>query len=264
MIEILLAEGKDKPVATIEGIAHYAIEAALLKVFGSEVLNYVVDEAVQIFGGMGFSAETDVDRAYRDSRINRIFEGTNEINRLLVVETTIKKALKTGFDVVRFANSIIKNIDEAGDMTIPVNDYFAEKRFYIRNFKNIALMLLGALSEKFDRKIITEQEILMNISDIIMMIYGAESTMLRVEKLESIKGAENVSVLKDILDVYVYDSLCSINKSAKDAVNSFVTGEELNIMHDRIDVFTKQSPVNVKDARRRIADILIEENRYCF
>jgi alkylation response protein AidB-like acyl-CoA dehydrogenase len=264
MIEILLAEGKDKPVATIEGIAHYAIEAALLKVFGSEVLNYVVDEAVQIFGGMGFSAETDVDRAYRDSRINRIFEGTNEINRLLVVETTIKKALKTGFDVVRFANSIIKNIDEAGDMTIPVNDYFAEKRFYIRNFKNTALMLLGALSEKFDRKIITEQEILMNISDIIMMIYGAESTMLRVEKLESIKGAENVSVLKDILDVYVYDSLCSINKSAKDAVNSFVTGEELNIMHDRIDVFTKQSPVNVKDARRRIADILIEENRYCF
>ncbi len=264
MIEILLAEGKDKPVATIEGIGHYAIEAALLKVFGSEVLNYVVDEAVQIFGGMGFSAETDVDRAYRDSRINRIFEGTNEINRLLVVETTIKKALKTGFDVVRFANSIIKNIDEAGDMTIPVNDYFAEKRFYIKNFKNTALMLLGTLSEKFDRKIITEQEILMNISDIIMMIYGAESTMLRVEKLESIKGAENVSVLKDILDVYVYDSLCSINKSAKDAVNSFVTGEELNIMHDRIDVFTKQSPVNVKDARRRIADILIEENRYCF
>ncbi len=264
MTEILLAEGKDKPVATIEGIAHYAIEAALLKVFGSEVLNYVVDEAVQIFGGMGFSAETDVDRAYRDSRINRIFEGTNEINRLLVVETTIKKALKTGFDVVRFANSIIKDLDEAGDMTIPVNDYFAEKRFYIKNFKNTALMLLGTLSEKFDRKIITEQEILMNISDIIMMIYGAESTMLRVEKLESIKGAENVSVLKDILDVYVYDSLCSINKSAKDAVNSFVTGEELNIMHDRIDLFTKQSPVNVKDARRRIADILIEENKYCF
>ncbi len=264
MTEILLAEGKDKPVATIEGIAHYAIEAALLKVFGSEVLNYVVDEAVQIFGGMGFSAETDVDRAYRDSRINRIFEGTNEINRLLVVETTIKKALKTGFDIVRFANSIIKNLDEAGDMTIPVNDYYAEKRFYIKNFKNTALMLLGTLSEKFDRKIITEQEILMNISDIIMMIYGAESTMLRVEKLESIKGAENVSVLKDILDVYVYDSLCSINKSAKDAVNSFVTGEELNIMHDRIDLFTKQSPVNVKDARRRIADVLIEENRYCF
>ena len=264
MIDILLEEGMEKPAATIEGIAHYAIEAALLKVFGSEALNYVVDEAVQIFGGMGFSAETDVDRAYRDSRINRIFEGTNEINRLLVVETTIKKALKTGFDVVRFANSIVKNLDEAGDMTIPENDYFAEKRFYIKNFKNTALMLLGQLSEKFDRKIITEQEILMNISDTIMMIYGAESTMLRVEKLESMNGAESVSVLKDILDVYVYDSACNINKSAKDAVNSFVTGEELDILHDRIDIFTKHKPVNVKEARRRIADKLIEENKYCF
>ncbi len=263
MIGILFEEGKEKPAATIDGIAHYAIEAALLKVLGSEALNYVVDEAVQIFGGMGFSAETDVDRAYRDSRINRIFEGTNEINRLLVVETTIKKALKTGFDVVRFADSIIKNLDEAGDMTIPENDYYAEKRFYIKNFKNTALMLLGALSDKFNRKIITEQEILMNISDIIMMIYGAESTMLRVEKLEKVHNAD-VNILKDILDVYVYDSSCNINKSAKDAANSFVEGEELAIMHDRIDVFTNHSPVNVKSARRRIADKLIEENRYCY
>ena len=263
MIDILLEEGKEKPTATIEGIAHYAIEAALLKVFGSEALNYVVDEAVQIFGGMGFSAETDVDRAYRDSRINRIFEGTNEINRLLVVETTIKKALKTGFDVVRFANSILKGHDEAGDMTIPENDYYAEKRFYIKNFKNTALMLLGELSDKFDRKIISEQEILMNISDIIMMIYGAESTLLRVEKLEKVHN-KDVGILKDILDVYVYDSSCNINKSAKDAVNSFVTGEELDIMHDRIDVFTKHNPVNVKEARRRIANKLIEENKYCF
>ncbi|MCD4791051.1 MAG: acyl-CoA dehydrogenase family protein, partial [Bacteroidales bacterium] len=253
MTDILLDEGKEKPTATIEGIAYYAIEAALLKVFGSEVLNYVVDEAVQIFGGMGFSAETDIDRAYRDSRINRIFEGTNEINRLLVSDTTIKKALKTGFDVVRYANSIIKNLNNEADTEIPMDNYFTEKRHNIKNFKKIALLLIGALSDKFERKFLTEQEILFNISDIIMMVYGAESAMLRVEKLENMKGEDAVSINKDILNVYVYDCADTINKCAKDAINSFVTGEDQAIMLDRIDIFTNVAPVNVKEARRRIA-----------
>lgn len=262
MTDILLDEGKEKPTATIEGIAYYAIEAALLKVFGSEVLNYVVDEAVQIFGGMGFSAETNIDRAYRDSRINRIFEGTNEINRLLVSDTTIKKALKTGFDVVRYANSIIKNLNNEAGTEIPMDNYFTEKRHYIKNFKKIALLLIGALSEKFERKFLTEQEILFNISDIIMMVYGAESTMLRVEKLENMKGENAVSINKDILNVYIYDCADTINKCAKDAINSFVTGEDQAIMLDRIDIFTNVAPVNVKEARRRIADKVIDDNRY--
>lgn len=264
MTDILLDEGKEKPTATIEGIAYYAIEAALLKVFGSEVLNYVVDEAVQIFGGMGFSAETDIDRAYRDSRINRIFEGTNEINRLLVSDTTIKKALKTGFDVVRYANSIIKNLNNEADTEIPMDNYFTEKRHYIKNFKKIALLLIGALSDIFERKFLTEQEILFNISDIIMMVYGAESAMLRVEKLENMKGEDAVSINKDILNVYVYDCADTINKCAKDAINSFVTGEDQAIMLDRIDIFTNVAPVNVKEARRRIADKVIDDNRYNF
>lgn len=263
MINILLEEGKDKQTATIDGIAHYAIEAAALKVFGSEALNYVVDEAVQIFGGMGFSAETDVDRAYRDSRINRIFEGTNEINRLLVSDTTIKKSLKTGFDVVRYANSIIKDVDNEID-EVPTGNYFEEKKHYVKNFKKTALLLLGTLSDKFDRDFLSEQEILFNISDVIMTVYGAESTLLRVEKLEGIKGAETIALNKDMLDVYIYDSACNINKSAKDAINSFVEGKEQQIMLDRIDLFTKVAPVNIKDARRRIADKLIDENTYCF
>jgi len=264
MINILIEEGKEKPTATIEGIAAYAIEAALLKVFGSEALNYVVDEAVQIFGGMGFSAEMGVDRAYRDSRINRIFEGTNEINRLLVSDTTIKKALKTGFDVVRYAESIVKNLDEEAVAKIPTDNYYAEKRHYVKNFKSIALLLLGSLSDKFQRDFLTEQEILFNISDVIMLIYGAESTFLRIEKLEGMKGANAVKLYKDILDVYIYDAADSINKSGKDAINSFVTGEEQQIMLDRIDLFTKVNPVNVKEARRRIADKLIEDNTYNF
>ncbi|RLD60507.1 MAG: acyl-CoA dehydrogenase [Bacteroidetes bacterium] len=264
MIEMLLEEGKDKQTATINGIAEYSIEAAAMKVFGSEALNYVVDEAVQIFGGMGFSAETDVDRAYRDSRINRIFEGTNEINRLLVSDTMIKKALKTGFDVVRYANSIIKNTDHEADVAIPKNDYFAEKKHYVSNFKKVALLLMGSLSDKMNRKFITEQEILSNISDVIMMAYGSESAYLRVEKLQGMKGEEAVKLYKDMLDVYIYDSACNINKAAKDAINSFVEGEEQKIMLDRIDYFTNVNPVNTKKARRNIADKLIEENKYCF
>jgi hypothetical protein len=264
MIEMLLEEGKGKQAATIDGIAEYSIEAAAMKVFGSEALNYVVDEAVQIFGGMGFSAETDVDRAYRDSRINRIFEGTNEINRLLVSDTTIKKALKTGFDMSRYANSIIKNQDNEADTAIPENDYFAEKKYYVANFKKVALLLMGTLSEKMDRKFISEQEILSNISDVIMMVYGTESAELRVEKLQGMKGEEAVKLYKDMLDVYVYDSACNINKAAKDAINSFVEGEEQKIMLDRIDYFTNVNPVNTKKARRNIAEKLLDENKYCF
>ncbi len=260
---ILIEEGKDKAQATIEGIAAYAIEAAALKVLGSESLDYVVDEYVQVLGGMGFSAETNADKAYRDSRINRIFEGTNEINRLLVTETTIKKALKTGFDVVRYADSIIKNLKEAQE-DLPEGGYFEIKRYYVRNFKKTALLLMGLLSNKFDRNIMSQQEILMNISDVIMMVYGAESTMLRIEKLEKMKTEKELSLLKDILDIYVYDAAHGINKSAKDAINSFLDGEELAVTTDRIDIFTKVAPVNVKEARRRIADHVIAENTYNF
>jgi len=264
LTEALLGEGIPKPKATIDGIADYAIEAAALKVFGSESLDYVVDEYVQTLGGMGFSAETNADKAYRDSRINRIFEGTNEINRLLVTDTTIKKALKTGFDVVRAAHSIIRNFDPE-EIKVPDGaGYFDEKRAYVRNFKKIALLLMGTLSEKYERKFLHEQEILMNISDVIMMVYSAESAMLRGEKLEMMDGIANMDLIKDILDIYIYDCADSIGKNARDAINSFVTGDDREIMLERILVLSKVAPVNVKDARRRIAHKVIEENRYCF
>jgi len=169
-IQLLLDEGKPKGEATIDGIAQYAIEAAFLKVFGSESLNYIVDEAVQIFGGMGFSSETPVDRAYRDSRINRIFEGTNEINRMLVVDTTIKKALKEGFDVTRYSNSIQKEFDEGFNTEVP-EGYYEERMYYVKNFKKAALLLLGTVSETFKRNLTSEQEVLFNVSDIIMQVY---------------------------------------------------------------------------------------------
>jgi len=262
-IEKLKEEGLPKGKANIEGIADYAIEAAFLKVFGSEALSYIVDEAVQIFGGMGFSSETSVERAYRDSRINRIFEGTNEINRMLVIDTTIKRALKEGFDVKEYSKSILKELEEE-QSDIP-QCYYAEKHHYVKNFKKAALLLLGEILEVFQRNLTNEQEILFNISDIIMQAYASESALLRLEKLEGIKGAEAVAIYRDIVDVFIYDAADIIQKCGKDAINSFVDEEEHRIkLIDHINYLAKVKPVNVKEARRRIANKLIEDNFYNF
>lgn len=263
-IEKLLQEGHPKNKASIEGIAQYSIEAAFLKVFGSEALNFIVDEAVQIFGGMGFSSETPVDRAYRDSRINRIFEGTNEINRMLVVDTTIKKALKEGFDVSRYSKSILKGLEDK-ELTNTSTDYYQEKKQSIRNFKKATLLLLGEVSEAFKRSLTAEQEILFNISDMIMQVYASESALLRLEKLESLKGADAVSVYRDIVDIFIYDAADVIHKSGKDAINSFAEQEEdYDNLMNYINKLSAVKPVNVKEARRRIAALLIEQNTYCF
>ncbi len=262
-IDKLVAEGKEKPEATIEGIAQYAIEAALLKVFGSEALNFVVDEAVQIFGGMGFSSETDADRAYRDSRINRIFEGTNEINRLLVADTTIKKSLRVGFDVVRYAQHVVKESDKEAEETLENKGYYEEKSKYTCNFKKAVLFLLGVASDAFQRELFNEQEVLSNISDTIMQTYAAESSMLRIQKLEEMGHIKFSQHYKDILDVIIYDTANVIRKAGHDAINSLPEEvKDKDVMLDRIDLFTKVAPVNVKEARRRIADKLIEDNRY--
>lgn len=261
----LMAEGKAKPEATIEAIAMYAIEAALLKVFGSEALNYVVDEAVQIYGGMGFSAETDVDRAYRDSRINRIFEGTNEINRLLVADTTIKKALRVGFDVVRYAQHVVKESDKDAEETVSARSCYEEKQQCTRNFKKAVLFLLGVATDAFQKELFNEQEVLCNISDAIMQTYAAESNMLRIKKLEEGNYGKYGQVYKDIMDITIYEAADIIRKAGHDAINSLPDEvKDKQVMLERIDLFTKVKPVNVKDARRRIADKLIDDNRYSF
>ena len=259
-----LAEGMDKGQAIIEGVADYAVECALLKVFGSEALDYVVDEAVQILGGMGYSSEMPVERAYRDSRINRIFEGTNEINRLLAVDTAMKRGMKHVYDLFEKAAEIVDDLESVGVSNITGKSYFEEKREYFKNFKKTILILIAKASEKFKRQIAFEEEVMMNISDMMMMLYTAESTSLRVEKLQSLKGEENIGIYKDILDVLVYDSAFAIRKAGLDGINSFSEGEEQVKLINAINILTNIAPVNVKEARRRIANVLIEENKYVF
>ncbi|MBW6500788.1 MAG: acyl-CoA dehydrogenase family protein [Bacteroidales bacterium] len=252
----------DKNRASIEAISHYAVEAAILKVVGSEMLDFIADEAVQIYGGMGYSAEMDVERGYRDSRINRIFEGTNEINRLLVADTAMKRAMKGDFDLFGEAAKIYDNIEVIDEGRREGEDYFQEKGRYIRNFKKAALMTIHGASGQFGKSLVNEQEVLNNIAEMIMDIYILESLKLRVEKLESMKGS--LSVYRDILDVNAYDTAAKIRKSASDAVNSFAATDNVSKLTGGIEALTRVAGVNVKDARRRIADKLIEDNLYKF
>ncbi|MCX6257643.1 MAG: acyl-CoA dehydrogenase family protein [Bacteroidia bacterium] len=264
LVSVRKAEGLEYGLSMIESISHYAVEAAILKVYGSEVLDYVVDEAVQIHGGMGYSAEMAVERAYRDSRINRIFEGTNEINRLLVVDTAIKKAQKQEFDLFGKADAFATDPTSAVVPAAPGESYFREKLRYTKNFKNACLILIGRISEHFDRKLVQEQELLNNIADIMMLVYVAESLVLRVEKIADKQLKPDISLYKDITDVYIYDTASRIGKFAHDAVNSFATGDLAGQLNSAICSLTKVAGVNVKEARRRIADKLIEDNKYNF
>jgi alkylation response protein AidB-like acyl-CoA dehydrogenase len=258
----LKSQGIAHGLANIEGVADYAIECALMKVFGSEALDFVVDEAVQIYGGMGFSSETPVDRAYRDSRINRIFEGTNEINRLLAVDALLKKGMKNDFNLFEIARNVFDSPDRIEELN--GLGYYDEKQALVRNLKSAILMLIPGISEAFGRKLSDEEEVLMNISDMLMQVYALESTVLRVKKLEKFKNSESMPIYKDILDTLAFDVASVVQKAGRDAIASFASSDQQNMM---IEVLSKRcfiNPVNVKDARRRIADKLIGDNQYTF
>ncbi len=263
-IAYYVANGDDKGRNTMEAFNHFAIEAAVMKVFGSESLDYVADEAVQIHGGMGFSAEMMVDRGYRDSRINRIFEGTNEINRLLLVDSVLKKSARGVLPIMEGAEKAFEEVKNLNGAPTVVEGYFEEKDQYVANFKKVVLMLLKAVSEKFTRNLALEQEILSNISDCIIQVYVAESVVLRLKKMKSFKSEEEINLYKDMADVFVYDAAERIRKFAHDTTYSFAYGEVRDLLEKGISYFTSVAGVNVKEARRRIADRLIEENKYCF
>jgi len=255
-------ECQDKGRATMEAISHYAVEAAILKVYGTEALDYVIDEAVQIHGGMGYSAEMSVERGYRDSRINRIFEGTNEINRLLILDTTMKRAMKGDFDLFGKAATLYENMDAITNGKTEGETYFQEKFRIIKNFKKAILLAIHGASTQYGKTLIQEQEVMNNISDMIMETYVSESTLLRVQKLESMN--KDMFVFKAILDVNIYDAAHKIRKAAFDAVHSFAAPELACKLKKVMDILTGTECVNIKDARRKIADKLIDDNTYKF
>jgi alkylation response protein AidB-like acyl-CoA dehydrogenase len=261
LIKELAAEG-DYGRASIEGISHYAVEAAILKVVGSEMLDYVADEAVQIHGGMGYSAEMDVERGYRDSRINRIFEGTNEINRLLVADTAMKRALKGDFDLYGEAEKLCSAIENITDDAREDESYFESSARYIRNFKKIILICIYHATKHFGKGLAGEQEVLNNITEMMMETYVSESLALRVEKLSTMRN--DVSLYRDILDVNLFETADIVRRSAHEAISSFASPELYPVLLQAVERLTKEEPVNVIEARRRIANRLIEDNSYKF
>ncbi len=263
MINKYKSEGCDQGRAAIDGISHYAVEDAILKVWGSEMLDYVVDEGVQIHGGMGYSAEMNIDRGYRDSRINRIFEGTNEINRLLVVEAATKRAKKGDYNLFEMAEELHKNLDAITDGAKDGESYFEQKHRYLNNYKKAIMLTIQSTTQALGRKFMQEQEVVNNLSNMIMELYTVESMALRIEKLESLKGTNDI--YRNMLDVITYDAASLIRKNAKDAIYSSIDdSNEAENLVKAVKTLTRVEGVNVMKARRAIADKLIEENEYKF
>lgn len=258
----LLESGKPFNEALLGAAEEYAIECAILKVHGSEVLDFNVDEGVQIHGGNGFSAEYNISRAYRDSRINRIYEGTNEINRLLTVDMTLKRAMQGRLNIMGAAMKVSQELMSIPDFGSEDETPFAEEKKMVANFKKTILLTAGAATQKLMMQLEQEQEILMCIADMAIDTFVAESLLLRVMKLTN-QGKAN-AVHQDILNCYLYDASDRIHKNGKDAVNAFSDGDEQRMILMGLKRFTKTQPFNSKDARRRIADYLVSEKRYPF
>lgn len=260
-----LASGLDSAKSRLKALEEFAIECAILKVHGSEVLDFVTDEGVQIYGGMGFSAEGPMDRAYRDARINRIFEGTNEINRLLTVDMILKRAMKGTLDVMGPAMAVQKELMGIPDFGASDEDgLFVKEKKALANLKKAGLMAAGAAVQKFMMKLSEEQEVLMNLADMLIEGYVAESVLLRVEKLIGQRGEKACEIEKEMAIIYLHEAIERAASAGKQAIYAFAEGDELRLMLLGLKRFTKIDPYNLKNARRKVADYVIEKGKYPF
>ena len=258
----LLAAGKPFNEALLGAAEEYAIECAMLKVFGSEVLDFVVDEGVQVHGGNGYSDEYIISKAYRDSRINRIYEGTNEINRLLTVDMVLKRAMKGRLDLMGPAMAVSKELMSIPDFGSGDDQPFAKDKKAVQQFKKAILMVAGAAVQKLMARVENEQEILMHIADMAIETFHAESALLRAMKLADQRGEGACAFELDVTRTYIYDAADRIQKSGRDAINAFAEGDEQRMMLLGLKRFTKTDPFNSKEARRRIAAKLSCDNHY--
>jgi alkylation response protein AidB-like acyl-CoA dehydrogenase len=249
--------------AVLKAIEDYAIECSIIKVAGSETLGYCADEAVQVFGGNGYSKDYPVERAYRDARINRIFEGTNEINRLIMSGQLLRRATKGEVPLFQAAKKLMDEVLQPALPEEPGEGAFGEERVALKNAKKIVVAVLGSAAQKYRDKVQEQQEILAAASDIIMDIYGIESAILRTEKLIGSRGEAACANQIDATKIFTNDALARIEANAKKALAAMTEGDELRTMLAVLRRLTRFTPVNTIAARRRVADALIEAGRYC-
>jgi alkylation response protein AidB-like acyl-CoA dehydrogenase len=244
-----------------KSIAEYAIECSLNKFFATEVLDYVVDEGVQLHGGYGFMQEYEIERMYRDSRINRIFEGTNEINRLLVPGTYLRKAMKGELPLLQKAQALQEELmmlmpEEVGDEPL------AQEKYLVKNAKKIGLMLAGLAAQKFGKALEKEQEILVNIADIVSNAYAMESVVLRTEKALEKGGAEKAKQKLLYTQIFCQEAFNEIEAHAKETLVATEQGDTLRMMLSALRKFTRHTPINVIAVKREASEKLVDAEKY--
>lgn len=264
MIDALIGDGADN-ARKMQSIEEYAVESSINKVACSEALDYVVDEMVQIYGGYGYSADYPAEKAYRDSRINRIFEGTNEINRMLIPGQLMKRAMKGKLPLLQAGKALQDEILNPQMSFDEDTGLLAAETKLAQNAKKVALMVLGTAAQKYMMALSEQQEVLLNCADIIMDAYQMESAILRAKKIAAKQGEEAASRCIDMASVYCNDAIQRVEAKAKNTIAAVAEGDEGRTLLVALKRFTKNnSPVNTIAARQRIADTLIGANTYTF
>ena len=261
----LAAQGLSDSEAKLKAMEQFAIECAIAKVHGSEVLDYIVDQGVQIYGGMGYSADAPMERAYRDARISRIYEGTNEINRMLMVGMVLKRAMKGEINLFEPAMAVASELVSVPSFeSIDTSELFAMEKDLVHKLKKAFLMVGGKAAMALQDRIEDEQEIMMNLADVMIEIYAAESVLLRTEKLVSQRGEAACAAQIAMTKIYLYEAIDKVEAAAKEAIVSFAKGDEQKVMLMGLKRFTKPDFINTKELRRQVADVMVAEGKYPF
>jgi alkylation response protein AidB-like acyl-CoA dehydrogenase len=261
----LAAQGLSDAEAKLKAMEQFSIECAIAKVHGSEVLDYIVDQGVQIYGGMGYSADAPMERAYRDARIARIYEGTNEINRMLMVGMVLKRAMKGEINLFEPAMAVASELVSVPSFeSIDTSELFAMEKDLIHKLKKVFLMVGGKAAMSLQDRIEDEQEIMMNLADVMIEIYAAESVLLRTEKLVSLRGEAACAAQIAMSKIYLYGAIDKVEAAAKEAIVSFAKGDEQKVLLMGLKRFTKPDFINTKELRRQVADVMIAEGKYPF
>ena len=265
-INIRVSEGNSHQDAELKGVEEFAIECSILKVAVSEDVQACTDEGIQIFGGMGFSEDAPMESAWRDARIARIYEGTNEINRMLSVGMLVKKAMKGHVDLLGPAMAVAEELMGIPSFDIPdYSELFAEEKEMIAKLKKVFLMVAGAAVQKYGAELEAHQQLLMAASDILIEIYMAESTILRTEKLAKKESEDKVQEQIAMAKLYLYHAVDIVNQKGKEGIVSFAEGDEQRMMLMGLKRFTKYTNMpNVIGLREKIAAKIISENKYAF